>query len=56
MCFGLTRFHIRTVLVSGVGFFTDAYDLSVRFSTVPFIFRSDVSITFDSFSFLQSSI
>jgi len=25
----LSRFHLRTVLVSGMGFFTDAYDLFV---------------------------
>jgi MFS family permease len=25
----LSRFHLRAVLVSGMGFFTDAYDLSV---------------------------
>jgi MFS transporter, PHS family, inorganic phosphate transporter len=25
----LSRFHLRAVLVSGMGFFTDAYDLFV---------------------------
>ena len=31
----VTAFHLRILLISGMGFFTDAYDLFIILKTIP---------------------